>query len=70
MREGDGPGRGEEEQVGGQEETGDGVEAQVRLQGQLGPFRDDEVAVHEAEGPVEDADEDLERGGADGEGVF
>lgn len=67
---GDGPGRGEEEQVGSQEETGDSVEAQVGGEGQLGPFRDDEVAVHEAEGPVEDADEDFEGGGADGEGVF
>lgn len=67
---GDGPWRGEKQQVSRQEETGDGVEAQVRGQGQLGPFRDDEVPVPEAEGPVEDADEDFEGGGADGEGVF
>ena len=46
------------------------MEGQVGLEGQLGPFRDHEVPVDEAEGPVEDADEDFERGGADGEGVF
>ena len=70
LRGGDGPWRGEEQEVDCQQEAGDGVEAEVREQGQLGPIRDDEALVDEAEGPVEDADEDLERGGADGEGVL
>ena len=70
LRGGDGPWRGEEEEIDGEEDAGDGVEAQIRCQRQLGPFWYDEVLVDDAEGPVEDADEDLEGGGADGEGVF
>lgn len=67
---GDGPWRGEEEEVCNEQDAGDGVETEVGGQGQLGPVRDDEALVDEAEGPVENADEDFERGGADGEGVF
>ena len=70
LRRGNGPRRGEEEQVDRQEEAGNGVETQIRRQRQLGPVRNHEALVHGAEGPVEDADEDLEWGGADGEGVF
>ena len=70
LDEGDGPWRGEEEEVGSQEDGREGVEGEVGDEGQLGPFWDDEVTVDEAEGPVEDADEDFERGGAYREGVF
>ena len=41
------------------------MEGEVGDEGELGPDWDDEVPVDEAEGPVEDADEDFERGGAD-----
>lgn len=70
LRGGDGPWRRAEQQVQGQQDAGGGVEAQIGGQGQLGPVRDHEALVPQAEGPVEDADEDLEGGRADGEGVF
>ena len=70
LHERDGPWRGEEEEVRREEDGREGVEGQVGGEGELGPFRDHEVPVDEAEGPVEDADQDFERGGADGEGVF
>ena len=41
------------------------MEGEVGDEGELGPFWYHEVPVDEAEGPVEDADEDFERGGAD-----
>lgn len=66
----DGPWRGEEEEIGSQEDGRESVEGEVGDEGELGPFGDDEVPVDEAEGPVEDADEDFERGGTNGEGVF
>lgn len=46
------------------------METQIGQEGQLRPLWDDQVLVHGAQGPVEDADEHLERGGADGEGVL
>ncbi len=46
------------------------MEAQIREERQLRPVRYDEALVDGAEGPVEDADEDLEGGGADGKGVL
>ena len=41
------------------------MEGEVGDEGELGPFGDHEIPVDEAEGPVEDADEDFERRGAD-----
>jgi len=70
LRQGDGPGRGEEQEVDGEEEGGEEVEGEVGEEGQLRPVRDDERFVDEAEGEVEERDEDLEGGGEDGEGVL
>ena len=70
LGERDGPWRGEEEEVRGQEEGREGVEGQIGGEGQLGPGRDDEVTIYEPEGPVKDADEDFERGGAYRDCVF
>lgn len=64
LRRGDGPGRGEEQQVYCQQDAGDGVETQVRQQGQLGPVWYHEAFVYDSETPVEDADEDFEGCGA------
>lgn len=40
------------------------MEAQICGQRQLRPVGDYQALVYEAEGPVEDADEDVEGGGA------
>ena len=46
------------------------METQIGGQRQLRPVGDYQAFVYEAEGPVEDADEDVEWGGADREVVF
>ena len=70
LRRGDGPWRGEEQQIRRQQDAGNGMEAQICEERQLRPVGYDEALVDGAEGPVEDADEDFEGCGADGECVL